>query len=170
LQRDGFERTSAFGGGESLLDQVLTVPNGVVACEAVEVVGDDRAQCPTWLKFLDEVLERDIERISLLQEWFGYCLTPDTSQHKFMILEGEGANGKSIVCEVLTALLGKENVSNVPLEMFGERFQLTPTIGKLANIASEVGEIKSVAEGHLKQFTSGDKMYFDRKGIPGIDA
>jgi P4 family phage/plasmid primase-like protien len=87
-----------------------------------------------------------------------------------MILEGEGANGKSVVCEVLTALLGKENVSNVPLEMFGERFQLTQTLGKLANIASEVDQIKGVAEGHLKAFTAGDKMYFDRKGIPGIHA
>ncbi len=87
-----------------------------------------------------------------------------------MALEGEGANGKSLVCEVLTALLGRDNVSNVPLEIFGERFQLTPTLGKLANIASEIGEIHRIAEGQLKQFTSGDRMYFDRKGIPGIEA
>jgi putative DNA primase/helicase len=128
------------------------------------------ATCPTWSRFLDEVLEGDQERISLIQEWFGYCLTPDTSHHKFLVLEGEGANGKSVVCEVLTALLGRDNVSNVPLEIFGERFQLTPTLGKLANIVSEIGDIRRVAEGQLKQFTSGDRMYFDRKGVPGIEA
>jgi putative DNA primase/helicase len=82
---------------------------------------------------------------------------------------GEGANGKSVLLDVLTALLGEENVSQVPLEMFGQRFQLTPTIDKLANICAEVGEISAVAEGVLKQFTAGDRMYFDRKGIPGIE-
>jgi putative DNA primase/helicase len=71
--------------------------------------------------------------------------------------------------DVLTALLGEENVSQVPLEMFGQRFQLTPTIDKLANICAEVGEISAVAEGVLKQFTAGNRMYFDRKGIPGIE-
>ena len=128
------------------------------------------ANCPQWLAFIEQVLEGDKERIALLQEWFGYCLTPNTDQQKFLVLEGEGSNGKSVVCEVLTALLGPENVSQVPLELFGQRFQLTPTLGKLANIASEVGEIDRVAEGTLKAFTSGDRMYFDRKGIPGIEA
>ena len=128
------------------------------------------ATCSQWLDFIEQVLEGDKERIDLLQEWFGYCLTPDTAQQKFLVLEGEGSNGKSVVCEVLTALLGPENVSQVPLELFGQRFQLTPTLGKLVNIASEVGEIDRVAEGTLKAFTSGDRMYFDRKGIPGIEA
>lgn len=49
------------------------------------------------------------------------------------------------------------------------RFQLTQTIDKLANICAEVGEISTVAEGVLKQFTAGDRMYFDRKGIPGVE-
>ena len=35
--------------------------------------------------------------------------------------------------------------------------------GKLANIASEVGELDKAAEGFLKSFTSGDTMQFDRK-------
>jgi putative DNA primase/helicase len=126
------------------------------------------AVCPQWFRFLDEVMEGDGERIALLQEWAGYLLTSDTSQHKFLVAEGEGANGKSVLLDVLTAMLGQENVSQVPLEMFGQRFQLTPTIDKLANICAEVGEINAVAEGTLKQFTAGDRMYFDRKGIPGV--
>jgi putative DNA primase/helicase len=128
------------------------------------------AACPRWDAFLGEVLEDDQERIALLQEWFGYCLTPETSRQKFLMLEGDGANGKSVVCETLAALLGKENVSHVPLELFGQRFQLTQTLGRLANIAAEVGELDKAAEGTLKAFTSGDRMYFDRKGLPGVEA
>jgi putative DNA primase/helicase len=126
------------------------------------------ATCARWETFLNQVMEADEERIRLIQEWVGYLLTPDTSHHKFLVAEGEGANGKSVLLEVLSALLGVENVSHVPLEMFGQRFQLTPTIDKLANICAEVGEITAVAEGVLKQFTAGDRMYFDRKGIPGV--
>ncbi len=124
---------------------------------------DTDSDCPRWIAFLKRNLEDDQERIALLQEWFGLCLTPDTSRQKFIVLEGEGSNGKSVVCAALEAVLGKENCSHVPLEVFGERFQLTPTIGKLANICSEVGELDKVAEGFLKSFTSGDTMQFDRK-------
>jgi putative DNA primase/helicase len=131
---------------------------------------DPRASCPQWHAFLQNNLEGDQERIDLLQEWFGYCLTPDTSQQRFLLLEGEGSNGKSVVCAALTALLGDGNVAHVPLEMFGQRFALTQTLGKLANIASEVGELDRVAEGVLKSFTSGDRMMFDRKGIAPVEA
>lgn len=124
---------------------------------------DSAATCPKWLAFLGKNLEGDTERIAILQEWFGYCLTADTSFQKFLLMIGEGANGKSVACAVLTALLGESNVSNVPLEDFGQRFQLMQTVGKLANIAAEIGEIDKVAEGHLKAFTSGDRMQFERK-------
>jgi putative DNA primase/helicase len=130
---------------------------------------DAKATCPQWLRFLHTVFEDDEERIQLLQQWFGYLLTPDTSQQSFMVLEGEGANGKSVVLEVVEALLGHKNVSHVPVEVFGERFQLTVTENKLANIAPEVNETARISEGALKQFTGGDVMYHDRKGRDGFD-
>ncbi len=131
---------------------------------------DADANCPRWLTFLERNLEADLERIALLQEFFGYCLIPDTSRQKFIVLEGEGSNGRSVVCAALEGMLGSVNCSHVPLEIFGERFQLTPTIEKLANIASEVGELDKAAEGILKSFTSGDPMQFDRKYKPPIQA
>jgi putative DNA primase/helicase len=131
---------------------------------------DAEADCPRWRAFLERNLEGDAERIALLQEWAGYSLTPDTSRQRFLVLEGEGSNGKSVVCAVLEATLASVNCAHVPLEVFGERFQLTPTIGKLANIASEVGELDKAAEGFLKSFTSGDPMQFDRKHKSPIQA
>lgn len=130
---------------------------------------DPSVDCPRWRSFLSKMLEGDRERLAILQEWFGYCLTSDTSLQKFLLLEGEGANGKSVLCDILASLLGLDNVSHVPLELFGQRFQLATTLGKLANIASEVGELDKAAEGVLKAFTSGDRMFFDRKGIPGVN-
>lgn len=128
------------------------------------------AACPKWLAFLGKNLEGDADRIGLLQEFFGYCLLPDTSRQRFLMLEGDGSNGKSVVCAALAALLGPRNVSHVPLEAFDQRFALHTTLGKLANIASEVGELDRAAEGLLKAFTAGDRMMFDRKGLPPIEA
>lgn len=59
------------------------------------------ADCPRWKAFLQKNLEGDPERIALLQEWFGYCLTPDTDKQRFLLMVGEGANGKSVVSAVL---------------------------------------------------------------------
>jgi P4 family phage/plasmid primase-like protien len=130
---------------------------------------DPAAACPTWKRVVGEILENDAARVALLQEWMGYMLTWSTGKQKFLIMVGEGGNGKSVVIAVMTAVLGEDNVSNVPLECFGERFQLANTLGKLANIVSEVGFLDKVAEGRLKEFTSGASMFFDRKGIAGIN-
>jgi P4 family phage/plasmid primase-like protien len=129
------------------------------------------ATCPRWLGFLAEILEFDAERIALLQEFFAHCLlVPEPARHKFLVLVGEGANGKSVVLIVMTAALGADNVSNIPLELFGQRFQLTATLGKLANIAAEVSELDRLAEGVLKAFTAGDPMSFERKNRDPISA
>jgi putative DNA primase/helicase len=60
-------------------------------------------------------------------------LLPDTGQQSFLVLEGEGANGKSVYMAGLEAMLGEDNCSHVPLELFGDRFSRTQTLGKLAN-------------------------------------
>jgi P4 family phage/plasmid primase-like protien len=130
---------------------------------------DLSAQCPKWESFLERNLEGDSERESLLQEWAGYLLLPDTGQQKFLVLEGEGSNGKSVYCSAIAGMLGLENCSHVPLEQFGDRFSKTQTLGKLVNVCADVGELDKIAEGFLKSFTSGDVMFFDRKGISGVE-
>lgn len=130
---------------------------------------DPNATCQRWEAFLERNLEMDPERIKVLQEWAGYLLLPDTGEQKFLVLEGEGSNGKSVYCAAMTAMLGADNCSHIPLELFADRFAKTQTLGKLVNISADVGELDKVAEGYLKSFTSGDVMYFDRKGVPGVD-
>jgi P4 family phage/plasmid primase-like protien len=127
------------------------------------------ATCPRWMKALRLSMGGDEELIALVREWFGYNLLHTTNEQKFMILFGEGCNGKSVVCAALEALLGEKNVAHVPLESFGTRFQLHPTLHKLANIAAEIGDIDRVAEGHFKSFISGDRMTFDRKNLTALE-
>lgn len=130
---------------------------------------DPNATCPKWEAFLERNLELDPERIKLLQEWAGYCLLPDTGYQCFLVLEGEGANGKSVYCAAIEAMLGSANVSHVPLEVFGEKFELTATLDRLVNICGDAGELDKVAEGHIKAFTSGNPMSFGRKYLDPVE-
>lgn len=131
---------------------------------------DPEADCPLWRDYLDYTMEGDQERIDLLQEWAGYLLTNSNDLQRFLVLEGEGGNGKTVFFAAMTAMLGQDNVSHVPVENFGGRFDLGITLGKAANISGDVGEIESIAEGILKQFTGGDVMMFDRKNKLPISA
>ena len=125
---------------------------------------DHTADCPRWFAFLTRNLEGLFSSKSLLlQQFAGYLLLPNTSLQRFLLMTGEGANGKSVICAVLRAFLGEDNISTVPLEMFGDKFRLAGTLGKLANIAAEVGELDKVAEGQLKAFVTGDLLEFERK-------
>jgi P4 family phage/plasmid primase-like protien len=128
------------------------------------------AECPTWLALMDHNMEGDQERLAILQEWYGYNLIPDSSYQRFLVCEGDGGNGKSVYCAVLEAMLGEANVIHVQLENFGDRFSLSSTLGKLANISADVGEIEKAAEGIIKAFISGDRMQFDRKNKAPIES
>ena len=131
---------------------------------------DPGAAAPAWLAFLERNLEGDAERIALLQEFFGYCLARTTDGQACLILHGPGANGKSVVLAVLRAVLGADNVATVPLEHFAQRFAMAQTLGKLANVCPEVGELDRTAEGTLKSYISGDAMFFEKKGKDGFSA
>lgn len=125
---------------------------------------DPHGTCPTWDKFIKESLPDEMVRFTL-QEWFGYNLVNDVTQERFVIMTGEGANGKTVVCTVLRELVGVFNCSAVTLEAFDPRrtFPLAATAGKLANIVAEMGEIDKMAEGVLKQFVSGETITVERK-------
>lgn len=125
---------------------------------------DPNAKCPTWEKFLVDSLPDEESRM-FIQEWFGYNIVYDISQHRFVVFVGEGANGKSVVCMVLRLLLGENNVSSVSLESFNTQrtFPLAQMTGKLANIVEEIGEVTNVAEGLLKQIVAGGSAQVEKK-------
>lgn len=135
---------------------------------------DQVAECPRWDQFLCEIFPNQPEecrgcdrRVRLLQEMFGYCLLRrECTFEAIFILTGDGANGKSTVLEILTGLLGAENVSAVPFEHFDRRFGLAEMVNKLANISSDMGKYRPGAEGRIKQIASGEKLQVDRKFLP----
>ena len=123
---------------------------------------DPQATCSRWESFITEVLpDSDCQR--LIQEIFGYCLTYDLSQQKFVLFLGDGGNGKGVITRTLRTLLGEDNVSTVPLTHLGKRFYLVGTMGKLVNFCNEVDSSRDLDEAVIKQFTGEDPMQFEQK-------
>lgn len=84
-----------------------------------------------WLKFLSVIWGDDQESIQLLQEWFGYCLTLDTSQQKILMVIGPMRAGKGTIASVLTSLLGgSRNVAGPTLSGLASGYGIAPLIGK----------------------------------------
>lgn len=127
-------------------------------------------KCDTWCRVVYENLGESEDAFRLFKQWCGYNLIHSTSMQKFLILEGDGGNGKSVLLAGLEAILGSENVSAVSLEGLGAKFEKILTLGKLANINHDAGEIDRNAIDKLKSFTSGDRVIFDRKNRDPIVA
>lgn len=126
---------------------------------------DPKATCPRWEQFLAEALQGDAERINLLQEWYGYCCTFDTSHEKALLMEGPGGNGKSQALEVLRLLVGKGNCSAVGLDRLGNRFDAVATLGKMVNISPETNSGARVPVATLRHLITGEDFQFERKGV-----
>jgi P4 family phage/plasmid primase-like protien len=131
---------------------------------------DPEASYSPWEDFLLSVMEGDEERVILLQQWAGYLLMPTLRQQKYLLIAGEGSNGKGVYVETTERMLGRENVTHIPLAEFGLRFALASSLGKLANMSSESGaDITAYGENVLKSYTAGDAMSFSRKYLDPIE-
>lgn len=125
-------------------------------------------------EYLKTVLP-DTQDRRMLQEMFGLALIADTSREVFHVLVGKGANGKTVALDILQALVGSQNVSNIDLHLLGERFQDFPLATSRVNICGELmtdvgrGALAKM-EGKLKHYVSGGGFEVERKGQDKYDA
>ena len=121
------------------------------------------AKCPKWIRTLNEIFEDDQEKIEILQEFFGLCLTKETKYEKALFLIGEGSNGKSVISQVLESILGEENYSAIPLEKLKNAHYTINLHQKLANISIETNSKSEVYDSIFKAVVSGDTITGDQK-------
>jgi putative DNA primase/helicase len=154
---------------------LLHVPSGELyphtpaffSLNAAEMEFDPSAMAPTWLSFLDEVFDDDHESRSTIQEWFGYCLTPDTSLQKAMFLVGPPRGGKGIISRTLRSLIGPRNVTSPTLHSLQGEFGMQSLIGKQLATINDVrlgrrADPSTVAE-RLLAITGEDPVSVNRK-------
>ena len=116
-----------------------------------------------WEQFLAQIFskykpEERKKIIELLQEWMGYTLIPDTSLEKFLILVGEGGNGKGVFLHIWQELLSIENVSNIDLKDINSEQYTALLFGKLANICTDMQSNQQLDSGNFKTIVSGEPV------------
>jgi len=162
----------AFNNGILLYSPYKTGPHPVLAPSTpnffnVVILPYDfnpEAKAPMWQSFLETAMLGNREYIRLLQQWCAYLFRPDLREQRFLLCPGPGANGKGVCFEVVQALVGKDNCSQVPLSRFNNSFSLHPTLGKLVNVTNESSHmINDETEAILKSYIAGDAFTFERK-------
>ncbi|MEY2921502.1 MAG: hypothetical protein RL108_111 [Bacteroidota bacterium] len=122
---------------------------------------DSDAKCPKFQKFLSEVLP-DESAQQVLAEYLGYLFIKNGNKsikaEKMLVLYGSGANGKSVVFEIMLALLGRENVSNYSLTSLTDSagYYRAQISNKLVNYGSEIGG--KLEADMLKKMASGEPI------------
>jgi putative DNA primase/helicase len=116
-----------------------------------------------WLKFLDQVLNRNRELIAFTQRLLGYGLTGDIREHVFAFLFGTGRNGKGVFCRTAINIVSDYAVTS-PIEMFlYSKHDRHPTeqarLHKVRlTFAQETPRGRGWDEAKIKNMTGGDKM------------
>jgi P4 family phage/plasmid primase-like protien len=127
------------------------------------IIHDPLAECPLWLKFLEEVQPK-LEVRLYLQALMGYCLTGRINMQQVYIFKGTGGNGKGLFISVMrhvfgsygvvaskTLVLRQHNATSHPTNLAALRGKHWATLSELPN----AGELDTSV---LKQLTGGDKV------------
>jgi putative DNA primase/helicase len=131
--------------------------------EKLPVKYDVNAQCPEIMKFLSQILP-DTKKQTALQEYIGYSLLRKIIYHKCLLLVGIGRNGKSKLLELITALLGKDNISNQTIQsLCYNRFSLAELHHKLSNISADLPSKELANTGTFKMIVGGDRLPGEHK-------
>ncbi len=116
---------------------------------------DQNATCQMFQTYLDRVLpEKELQDV--VSEFFGYVFTKNLKMEKALLLYGSGANGKSVIFDVVNAVLSKENISNFSLSNLLEEHNRALIAHKLLNFGSEINAAKTRDE--FKNLVSGEPI------------
>lgn len=116
-----------------------------------------KAEYPLFRAYLDRVLP-DAEMQMILAEFIAYCFTRHLKLEKCLFLYGTGANGKSVFFDIITALLGSENITSFSLGNLHEEHNRALMNNKLLNYSSELGGKKVVDSDLFKKLVSGEPV------------
>lgn len=143
------------------IDTMEAVPHstdfGFLGAQAYDY--DPAATAPVFTKFLKDITCDDEKLTQIILEFIGYTLSGDDQWlQKALVLKGDGANGKSTLLNVITALIGESLISNVGPEQFQDQYYIAMMFGKLANISSESPRDALLRPDLFKALTGDDKI------------
>jgi putative DNA primase/helicase len=121
------------------------------------IVYDPNASCPKTEAMLDQLLSPEQRKI--MEEWIGFYFWRNYMYKKAIIFVGSGDTGKTTLLEVITHLLGRDNISSISLQkMTGDKFSAAHLYEKHGNLVDELSAKDISDTGAFKMATGGGSV------------
>ncbi len=125
---------------------------------------DESKNCPKFDLFLESCFEGDKIRISHIWEMMALCFIKKYIIQKGYVNYGIGSNGKSTFLSILRNMIGINNTTSIPMQLF----QKSQFIGyelrcKCANISADGGTEPITKTGYIKSVLGGDAIRCEQK-------
>ncbi|QUL57351.1 hypothetical protein KDC22_13285 [Paenibacillus tritici] len=146
---------------EPLTGKLLPHSPQYLSTYQLPVTYNPKANNPLIHNFVASVLPEDSH--NAFYEMIGYILTNDLHMEKAFMFTGVGSNGKSVAIDLISSLIGKENVSNISLQDLDHRFRVAGLEGKLLNAFSDLPQKPIEDTGAFKAITSNEAITIERK-------
>lgn len=114
-----------------------------------------------WIKFLNEIFSNNAELIRYVQKILGYSITGVTKEQCMFIFLGDGANGKSVLLEIINEICGSYGATSNS-EILLEKRNQAGNLGEIARLngirnvvtnETKIGD--KLNESSIKSLTSG---------------
>jgi len=125
---------------------------------------DKDAKCPKIDAFKLRILPEEHKRL-LVQEYEGYCLYGDLIYKKAYIANGKTDTGKTVHQNLLSALLGEENLSHQTIQALNHvRFSPAELFGKMGNFVDDLPSSIVKTTGFFKMALGHGTIPAEHKG------
>ena len=114
-----------------------------------------------WIKFFEDILENDEEMINYVRKVLAYCMSGSTREQQMWVFYGDGNNGKSLMLEIFSELMGSYSITSRPELIVDSKNSNTSSEeiarlkGKRVTILEELKDGDRMNESLVKQLTSG---------------
>jgi P4 family phage/plasmid primase-like protien len=115
-----------------------------------------------------ERVQPDPDNAEAICKMLGILMADTTRYEVFWQLFGKGSNGKTVLLDIIKAMVGKCNLSYVPLANLIQRFGPWPLADSKVNICGELatdvgrGQLYQI-EGEFKNAVSGGEIEYEQK-------
>ena len=153
---------------------ILDIKNNTLQPNSPDIVITNRIDFDYNPEAYDELLDKTLNKIAcnkekirmLLEEAVGYAFFRKSELGKAFFLTGTGSNGKSTYLDIVSYMLGENNVSNLDLKNLSGRFDKVQMFGKLANIGDDISDEFVVDTSFFKKVVTGNRIEAEHKGQP----
>lgn len=117
--------------------------------------------------WLDSIACGDAEIVNLLWQVINDSLNGNYTRKKSIFLLGEGNNGKGTFQELITNLIGVQNIATLKVNEFDERFKLSLLEGKTVVIGDDVpANVYIDDSSNFNSVVTGDRVIVEQKNKP----